>query len=220
IPRRSRISRAGVSRAVGGSERAARERAAADRGDAERPGVALCGGSRGQRRRGGDERPGRPQAAQDGTRRIRKKVESRRKLDAAGRAAIGLLALAIGCAASASDDFQRGTELARSGRWEEARAAFLEGERQAPRDQRFPLELAGVEYRRKNFAAAKRELRRALKLDSGDRYGNDFLGTLYYLEGNLEAALGYWNRIAKPQIDDVKIEPEPRANPVLLDSTL
>lgn len=145
-------------------------------------------------------------------------MEGRWKLDAAGRAAIGLLAVAIGCAAN--DDFQRGTELARSGRWEEARAAFLEGERQAPRDKRFPLELAGVEYRRKNFAAAKRELRRALKLDSGDRYGNDFLGTLYYLEGNLEAALGYWNRIAKPHIDDVKIEPEPHANPVLLDSTL
>src|SRR5581483_2080043 len=215
IPRRSRISRAGVSRAVGGSERAARERAAADRGDAERPGVALCGGSRGQRRRGGDERPGRPQAAQDGTRRIRKKVESRRKLDAAGRAAIGLLIAAIGCAASAGDDFQRGTELARSGRWEEARAAFLAGERGAPGDKRFPLELAGVEYRRKDFAAAKRHLRRALSIDPDDHYGNDFLGTLYYLDGNLDAALKYWNRIGKPKIEDVEFAPEGSIDPLL-----
>jgi tetratricopeptide (TPR) repeat protein len=147
-------------------------------------------------------------------------VEGRWELDAAGRAAIGLLTLALGCAASAGDDFQRGAELARSGRWDEARLAFLAGERQAPRDKRFPLELAGVEYRRKNFAQVKRELRRALKLDPGDRYGNDFLGTMYYLEGNLDAALRYWNRIAKPEIDDLKIEPQPRVSPLLLDSSL
>ena len=145
-------------------------------------------------------------------------MEGRRKLGIAGRAASGLLILALGCAAA--DDFQTGTDLARAGRWEQARAAFLEGARQAPRDKRFPLELAGVEYRLKNFSAARRDLRRALRLDPGDRYGNDFLGTIYFLEGNLEAALRYWNRAGKPRIDDVTAAPEPRLNPLLLDSAL
>ena len=94
------------------------------------------------------------------------------------------------------------------------------GARNAPRDKRFPLELAGLEYRLKKPRAAKRYLRRALKLDPSDRYGNDFLGTLYYLEGNEEAALQHWNRIGKPRIDDVKITPEPDINPVVLDSAL
>jgi len=144
-------------------------------------------------------------------------VEGCRKLDAAGRAARGFLIAAI-CCAAAADEFQTGTDLARAGQWEAARAAFLEGAHRAPRDKRYLLELAGVEYRLKDFAAAKRHLRRALEFDPGDRYGNDFLGTIYYLEGNLEAALRYWNRIGKPRIDDVTISPEPLVDPVLLDS--
>lgn len=147
-------------------------------------------------------------------------MEGRRELDAAGRAAFGLLIIAWSCAASPADDFQRGSDLARAGRWEQARAAFLAGEREAPGDKRFPLELAGVEYRLKNLAGAKRYLRRALKLDSTDRYGNDFLGTIYFLEGNLEAALRYWNRAGKPWIDDVQTAPESKLNPLLLDSAL
>lgn len=147
-------------------------------------------------------------------------MEGRRKLDSAGRTARGLLIVLVCCAAAAADEFQTGTDLARAGRWEEARAAFLEGVQRAPHDKRYLLELAGVEYRLKNFAAAKRHLRRALDLDPADRYGNDFLGTIYYLEGNLEAALRYWNRIGKPRIDDVTISPEARLNPVLLDSAL
>lgn len=141
-------------------------------------------------------------------------------MDAVGRAATALLILATGCAASAADDLQRGTELAQSGRWAEARAAFLEGARLAPRDRRLLVELAGVEYRQKNLAAAKRYLRRALALDPADRYACDFLATIYYLEGNLEAALQYWNRIGKPEIADVQVAPKPKLDAVLLDSAL
>lgn len=147
-------------------------------------------------------------------------MEGRGKLDTVGRAAAALLIVAACAAASAADDLQRGTDLARSGNWEQALVALLDGERQAPRDKRFPLELAGVEYRRNHFAAAKHHLRRALSLDPADAYGNDFLGTLYYLEGNLEAALRYWNRIDKPRLNDVTVAPEPPIDPVLLDSAL
>ncbi|MBZ5578698.1 MAG: hypothetical protein LAP40_19215 [Acidobacteriia bacterium] len=141
-------------------------------------------------------------------------------MDATGRAAGGLLILALCAPASVADDIDRGMELARAGRLAEARAVFLHGESVAPRDKRYPLELAGLEYRLKNLAAAKRNLERALALDPADAYGNDFLGTVYYLQGNLEGALRYWNRVGKPRIDDVTVRPEPALNPVLLDSAL
>ena len=54
-------------------------------------------------------------------------------------------------------------------------------------------------------------------MDPADAYAADFLATIYFLEGNLEAALEYWNRIAKPRIEDVHIEPGLRIDPVLLD---
>ena len=50
-----------------------------------------------------------------------------------------------------------------------------------------------------------------------DVYATDFLATVYFLQGNLEAALKYWNRIAKPQIENVKLQPGLHMDPVLLD---
>jgi hypothetical protein len=60
-------------------------------------------------------------------------------------------------------------------------------------------------------------LRRALRLDPHDSYGNNFLGTVYFLEGNLEAALKYWNRVGKPRIAQVNADPLPHLDPTLLD---
>ena len=50
-----------------------------------------------------------------------------------------------------------------------------------------------------------------------DSYGNDFLGTIYFLQGNIEAALKYWNRVGKPQIAEVRSQPTPQVNAALLD---
>ena len=60
-----------------------------------------------------------------------------------------------------------------------------------PGDTRFPLELAGVAFQQKLYPAVARHLLQALQLDPTDSYGNDFLGTVYFLQGNLEAALKY-----------------------------
>jgi len=125
------------------------------------------------------------------------------------------LVVAFLCA-GAADHYESGMALARSGRLEEARQALIEGQRAAPGDKRFPLELAGIAYRDHDVAAARNALQRALRLDPEDRYGNDFLGTLYFLDGNLEAALKYWNRVGKPFVEEVRFEPEPRLDPVLL----
>jgi hypothetical protein len=108
---------------------------------------------------------------------------------------------------SADLEFIVGLALAKLQRWDDARAAFTAGHAKAPGDARFLVELAGVDYKRRDFAAAKRELRAALPINPGDKYTLDFLGTLYFLDGNLEAALKYWNAIEKPRLRSVAVQP-------------
>jgi hypothetical protein len=115
--------------------------------------------------------------------------------------------------------FYRGLSLARLGELGAAEEVFQIGSRSYPKDKRFPLELAGVAYRQKDTASARRFLHRALSLDSRDDYANDFLGTLYSLDGNLPAALFYWNRAGKPVLQSVTFEPPPPITPVLRERT-
>ncbi len=121
---------------------------------------------------------------------------------------------------SAELDFYYGTALAQLGRLDDAQRVFEAGARVTPADKRFPLELAGVAFKQKRYNVAARYLRRALHLDPSDSYGNDFLGTVYFLQGNIEAALKYWNRADKPQIVHVRTQPAPRVNPALLDRAM
>src|SRR5882724_2666655 len=120
-------------------------------------------------------------------------------------------------APSAELNFYLGTALARLGRLEDARKAFHNGARLRPSDERFPLELAGVAFKQKLYPEVARYLHHALELTPSDSYANDFLGTVYFLQGNLDAALKYWNRVGKPQITEIRAEPTPRLDPVLLD---
>ncbi len=118
---------------------------------------------------------------------------------------------------SANLDFYLGIALAHLGRFPDAQNALGAGHRLAPGDPRFPIELAGIAFKQKNYPETTHRLRQALRLEPNDSYANDFLGTVYFLEDNLEAALKYWNRAGKPQIDDVREDPTPRVSPVLLD---
>ena len=118
---------------------------------------------------------------------------------------------------SADLNFYYGVALAHQERWADAGNALSAGQKMAPRDKRFPIELAGVAFKQKRFAAAKHDLHRALRLDAKDDYANDFLATIYFLEGNVEAALKYWNRVEKPKVHEVKSEPAVRVRPALLD---
>lgn len=113
--------------------------------------------------------------------------------------------------------FLKGTALSQLGRWSDARAAFTAGRKQRANDKRFPEELAGIAFRQKEYSTAAKEMRRALALDPNDEYANDFLGTVYFLEGNLPAALKFWNRVNKPFIQQIRTGPKPRLDPVLLD---
>ncbi len=116
---------------------------------------------------------------------------------------------------SAAVLFDRGLALARLGKLTEAASVFKSASHLFPRDVRFPLELAGVAYRRQKFSLSKKYLHEALRLDPANSYGNDFLATLYLLDGNLPAALRYWNRLHKPLIQTLRFAPRPPLNDVL-----
>jgi hypothetical protein len=125
-------------------------------------------------------------------------------------------------ARSSELQYQYGIALAHLERWKDARAAFLAGSRLSPRDKRFYVELAGVAFKQKKQDQAIAYLRRALRIDAKDDYANDFLATLFFLQGNLEAAVKYWNRLEdpKPQVEQVRAEPVPHVRPDLLDHAL
>jgi tetratricopeptide (TPR) repeat protein len=86
-----------------------------------------------------------------------------------------------------------------------------------PSDKRFPIELAGIKFKEKNYSRAIFWLRRALRIDGADAYANEFLATTYFLEGNLDAAIKYWNHVKKPQVESVGANPPPQVDPILLD---
>jgi tetratricopeptide (TPR) repeat protein len=118
---------------------------------------------------------------------------------------------------SADLNFDDGLALAHLGQWPEARRALVAGERESPRQKRFSIELAGVAFERKRYPEAAAWLQRALKLDPTDDYANNFAGSVYYLMGNLQAALKYWNRIGKPSIAAFDFDPHLRVQRLLLD---
>jgi tetratricopeptide (TPR) repeat protein len=117
-------------------------------------------------------------------------------------------------------DFLRGLALARQHQWNESRQAFAAGHLKNPSDPRFLVELAGIDYKQNDFSSARRNLRAALRLGSRDSYTLDFLGTIYFLQGNLEAALKYWNAIDKPRLRNVAVQPPPHLEEKLLDSAV
>jgi len=104
-------------------------------------------------------------------------------------------------------DFVAGLALARMERWSAARLVFEAGVQKAPNDSRFRVELAGIAYKQKDFRTAKDNLHAALRLNPQDAYSREFLATIYFLEGNLEAALKYWNPEDKPLLRSVAFAP-------------
>lgn len=120
-------------------------------------------------------------------------------------------------ARSGEVDFELGMSLAHLERWEEARAALLVGRKQCPKDKRFPIELAGIAFQQKQEPDAAMWIRKGLGIDAQDQYANEFAGTVYLLMDNLDAALKYWNRIARPNINVLEIDPQLRTHRLLLE---
>ncbi len=153
-----------------------------------------------------------------------------RQLDVAGTSARLILAICVLLLCTLShaqaDDpstpdaqINRAVELAQAGKISEAREALLAGLKSNPSDKRFPTELAGLSFKENKYDDAARWLARASRLAPDDDYINDFRGTVYFLLGNQEAALKYWNRVGKPYIENAH-KPTLRIDPVLLDRAL
>ena len=79
------------------------------------------------------------------------------------------------------------------------------------------VDLASRSYRAGDREQAKVYLKTLLKANPSDRYANRFLGALYLMDGNVEAALKYWNRIGEPRIEQISMQPLPRVDAVLMD---
>jgi len=118
---------------------------------------------------------------------------------------------------SADDQFELGMALGHLLRWAEASAALLAGERACPGEKRFPIELAGVAFQQKRYPEAAKWIEKGLRLDPRDEYANEFAGTVFLLMDNRDAALKYWNRIQKPQIEALQIDPSLRVQRLLLE---
>ncbi len=114
-------------------------------------------------------------------------------------------------------DYYYGESLAKVGRLEDAHKALLAGYRLQSRDKRFAVELGGIEFLRKRYAESAHWLLIASKLSPDDAYVNDFCGSVFYLLGNVNAAVKYWNRVGKPRVESISTSPAPKVNPVLLD---
>jgi len=82
------------------------------------------------------------------------------------------------------------------------------------------LDLAAKSFREEDLAATREHLDSALRVNPGNTYANDFLATVYYLQNNTEAALKYWNRAGKPEIENIRIDPPLRTDRILLDRAL
>jgi Peptidase_C39 like family len=82
------------------------------------------------------------------------------------------------------------------------------------------LQLASAAFRAENLSETRDHLTAALDVNPANGYANQFLATVYYLQNNTEAALKYWNRAGQPVIDDIRIDPPVRTDPILLDRAL
>ena len=76
---------------------------------------------------------------------------------------------------------------------------------------------ASEAFRREDYSEARRYAERVLRADPSNATAAELLATLYFLSDNTEAAIAYWNRVEKPLIRDVAVDPPVRMDPVRLD---
>jgi hypothetical protein len=82
------------------------------------------------------------------------------------------------------------------------------------------MDWATAAFREQRYADARGHVSSILRSNPSDRFANDLMATLYFLDSNVDAALKYWNRAAKPAVRDVRVDPALSLNPVLLERGL
>jgi len=76
---------------------------------------------------------------------------------------------------------------------------------------------ASKAFRNEQYSQAKHLALLVLRENPKDRTTNELLGTIFYLQNNLEASLKYWNRAEGPKIQEVRVDPPIPLDPIRLD---
>jgi hypothetical protein len=94
------------------------------------------------------------------------------------------------------------------GRPDDAERALLSAIALNPSFEECYVEIGGLYFKQKKYAASEWALKKALKLDAGDAYALDLLGTLYFIRGLQERALGQWNKVDRPVLNRLDLAGE------------
>jgi hypothetical protein len=79
------------------------------------------------------------------------------------------------------------------------------------------MEMATTAFRAQQYGEARRHVRSVLRAQPSDGFANDFMATLFYLDNNLDASFKYWNRVDRPVVRDIRVDPLLKLDPVLLE---
>src|SRR5689334_3611755 len=106
--------------------------------------------------------------------------------------AVNILSEAVATQPTADAFLYLGIAYGNMKEYQKAEETLKQGADRYPDDGRFHTELAGVYFATHDVDKARGELRRALSIDSTDRYASDLLASINMSRGDTEAALRYW----------------------------
>lgn len=101
---------------------------------------------------------------------------------------------------------QNMVNLARTGEIAAAESGLLAATHLCPQDPAAWRELAGIRFLQSRWGEAASLAEHAAALEPGDEAGWDLVATSRFLNEEPAAALGAWNRIARPAVDLIRVE--------------
>jgi hypothetical protein len=117
--------------------------------------------------------------------------------------AIPLLLEALPVRPSADIYLNLGTAYRHIREWQKAQDILEEAARRYPDDPRVPTELANVYLDDGDTERARESLQHALRIDPANVAAADLIAAVELSEGEVQTALGYWNRTGNPIVNEV-----------------
>jgi hypothetical protein len=117
--------------------------------------------------------------------------------------AVNILAAELAERPSADTYLYLGIAYGHMKEYEKAQEVLIQGSAHYPDDARFHNELAGVHLANNDVDTARSDLERALSVDPTNDYASDLLATIDMSQGEVQAALRFWNKSGRPVIDDI-----------------
>jgi tetratricopeptide (TPR) repeat protein len=117
--------------------------------------------------------------------------------------AIPLLLEALPVRPSADIYLNLGTAYRHIREWQKAQDILEQAARRYPDDPRIPTELANVYLDDGDSERARQSLQLALRIDPANVAAADLIAAVELSEGEVQTALGYWNRTGNPIVNEV-----------------